>query len=68
LGIFSLGEAARYGGYLLRTKTSSSLEGGVHKGFAVLDTVWLETDADSESSAEALFAAGSDLSQTEARL
>ena len=68
LGIFSLGEDARYGGYLLRTKTSNSLEGGVHKGFAVLDTVWLETDADSENSAEALFAARSGLSQTEARL
>lgn len=41
LGIFSLGESARYGGYLLRTKAADSLEGGVHKGFAVLDTVQL---------------------------
>lgn len=39
LGIFSLGEDAGYGGYLLRTKAAHSLEGGVHKGFAVLDTV-----------------------------
>lgn len=41
LGIFSLGESASYGGYLLRTKAADSLEGGVHKGFAVLDTVQL---------------------------
>lgn len=41
LGIFSLGEAADYGGYLLRTKAAQSLEGGVHKGFAVLDSVVL---------------------------
>lgn len=41
LGIFSLGADARYGGYLLRSKTSNSLEGGVHKGFAVLDTLLL---------------------------
>lgn len=50
LGIFSLGEDARYGGYLLRTKTSNSLEGGVHKGFAVLDTVWLTDGRFSDSS------------------
>ena len=41
LGIFSLGEPADYGGYLLRTKAAQSLEGGVHKGFAVLDSVVL---------------------------
>ncbi len=41
LGMFSLGEHAAYGGYLLRTKAAQSLEGGVHKGFAVLDTVVL---------------------------
>lgn len=41
LGIFSLGAAAAYGGYLLRTKPATALEGGVHKGHAVLDTVVL---------------------------
>ena len=68
LGIFSLGEDARYGGYLLRTKTSNSLEGGVHKGFAVLDTVWLTADALGESDAAAVSADGSGPSQTETRL
>ncbi len=41
LGIFSLGATADYGGYLLRTKAAAALEGGVHKGNAVLDTVAL---------------------------
>lgn len=41
LGIFSLGATADYGGYLLRTKPAAALEGGVHKGNAVLDTVVL---------------------------
>lgn len=37
LGIFTLGTAAEYGGYLCRTKAAQSLEGGVHRGGAVLD-------------------------------
>lgn len=41
LGIFSLGTTADYGGYLLRTKPAAALEGGVHKGNAVLDAVAL---------------------------
>ncbi|QSX40948.1 glutathione synthase [Shewanella cyperi] len=41
LGIFTLGDRADYGGYLLRTKADTSLEGGVHKGFGVLDTLVL---------------------------
>lgn len=68
LGIFSLGEDARYGGYLLRTKISSSLEGGVHKGFAVLDTVWLTAETLSESDAATVSVDGAGPSQTEARL
>jgi len=68
LGIFSLGEDAGYGGYLLRTKTSSSLEGGVHKGFAVLDTVWLTAETLSESDAAAVSVDGAGPSQTETRL
>ncbi|RUO68565.1 hypothetical protein [Pseudidiomarina salinarum] len=39
LGIFSLGATAEYGGYLCRTKAQHSLEGGVHRGGAVLDTI-----------------------------
>lgn len=39
LGIFTLGTAADYGGYLCRTKAEQSLEGGVHRGGAVLDLV-----------------------------
>jgi len=41
LGIFTLGAAAEYGGYLCRTKAAASLEGGVHRGGAVLDLVQL---------------------------
>ncbi len=39
LGIFSLGTTAEYGGYLCRTKAQHSIEGGVHRGGAVLDTI-----------------------------
>jgi hypothetical protein len=41
LGIFSLGSQATYGGYLCRTKAAQSLEGGVHRGGAVLDLLQL---------------------------
>lgn len=41
LGIFSLGDAAWYGGYLCRTKPAQNNEGGVHRGGAVLDTILL---------------------------
>lgn len=41
LGIFSLGDAADYGGYLCRTKPAQNNEGGVHRGGAVLDTILL---------------------------
>ncbi|MDX1705569.1 glutathione synthase [Pseudidiomarina sp.] len=39
LGIFTLGLTSEYGGYLCRTKAQHSLEGGVHRGGAVLDTL-----------------------------
>lgn len=39
LGIFTLGANAEDGGYLCRTKAELSLEGGVHRGGAVLDLV-----------------------------
>lgn len=39
LGIFSLGDAADYGGYLCRTKPAQNNEGGVHRGGAVLDVI-----------------------------
>lgn len=41
LGIFTLGEQARYGGYLCRTKPAQHNEGGIHRGGAVLDTILL---------------------------
>jgi hypothetical protein len=41
LGIFTLGSQAIYGGYLCRTKAAQSLEGGVHRGGAVLDLLQL---------------------------
>jgi len=41
LGIFSVATKANYGGYLCRTKPANSHEGGVHRGTAVLDTVYL---------------------------
>ncbi|SEA47852.1 hypothetical protein [Alkalimonas amylolytica] len=45
LGLFTVGSSANYGGYLLRTKQAAQLEGGIHKGGAVLDTVQLQPDA-----------------------
>lgn len=42
LGIFALGMEALYGGYLCRTKTAHSSEGGVHRGGAVLDLIRLD--------------------------
>lgn len=42
LGIFTLGSAASYGGYLCRSKASSSLEGGISYGAATLDLISLK--------------------------
>ncbi len=42
LGIFTLGSAASYGGYLCRSKASSSLEGGISHGAATLDLISLK--------------------------
>ncbi len=39
LGVFTVGANHSYGGYLLRTKSASALECGVHKGFGAIDTV-----------------------------
>lgn len=39
LGIFTLGHNHQYGGYLLRSKPAGQLEGGVHRGGAVLDSL-----------------------------
>lgn len=41
LGMFSVGATHNYGGYLLRSKAATQLEGGVHRGGAVLDTIEL---------------------------
>ncbi|EAR07529.1 glutathione synthetase [Reinekea blandensis] len=41
LGIFTVGSDARYGGYLLRSKASTALESGVHRGDGAIDTVVL---------------------------
>ncbi|GAB3034090.1 glutathione synthase [Bowmanella dokdonensis] len=39
LGLFTLGSKQQYGGYLLRSKPAGQLEGGVHRGGAVLDSL-----------------------------
>lgn len=39
LGIFTMGDDQHYGGYLLRTKPTSDIETGVHKGGGMIDTV-----------------------------
>lgn len=41
LGLFSVGSDHQYGGYLLRSKAAGALEGGVHRGGAVLDCITL---------------------------
>ncbi len=49
LGIFTLGVDAGYGGYLCRTKAEQSLEGGVHRGGAVLDLVVFPTNGNTNT-------------------
>ncbi|MDF2179944.1 glutathione synthase [Aliiglaciecola sp. CAU 1673] len=39
LGIFMVGEQHQFGGYLLRSKPVGQIEGGVHRGGAVLDSL-----------------------------
>ena len=51
LGMFTVGDTHQYGGYLLRSKAATTLEGGVHRGGAALDSITISAQLDVRSAA-----------------